>query len=109
MFKKICFSLFLFSLIVLMLGILLTELSTKTFYFTSLATLIFGILLYPTNFSFQNKQAILLLPMMVVLLFSIVNLFFFQKYEDGLLLINVLMGSLGFVFYAKEKKIIGSK
>lgn len=109
MFKKICFALFLFFLILLMIGILLTEFSTKTFYLISLAILIFGILLYPTNFSFQTKRDILMLPMVVVLLFSIVNLLFFQKYVDGLLLINILMGSLGFVFYSKEKKLIGKK
>lgn len=103
MFKKICFSLFLFFLIALIIGILMTQFSTKTFYCILLASLVFRILPYSPYFSFQNKQAILLWPMIVVLLFP-------QKYKDGLLLINnVCMGSLGFVFYAKIKKITGSK
>lgn len=95
MYKKIILVLF-----VLFIGIIITDYFCDWFlpftkYILSLIILLFGILKYPTDFKFNTKVDFMFLPILAVVIFNVLNLFFMKNYALKINYINILMGTFG--------------
>lgn len=106
MYKKIILVLF-----VLFIGIIITDYFCDWFlpftkYVLSLIILLFGILKYPTDFKFNTKVDFMFLPILAVVIFNILNLFFLKNYAMKINYINILMGTFGILqsFVYKNNK-----
>ena len=95
MYKKIILVLF-----ILLIGIIFTDYFCDRFlpftkYVLSLIILLFGILRYPTDFKFNSKVDFMFLPILAVVIFNVLNLFFLKNYTLKISYINILMGTFG--------------
>ena len=106
MYKKIVLVLF-----IILIGIIISDYFCDWFlpftkYVLSLLVLLLGILKYPTDFKFKTKVDFMFLPILVVIIFNILNLFFLKNYTLKINYINILMGTFGILqsFVYKDNK-----
>ena len=78
-----------------------------TTYFITVLILILGSFIYPLDLKFKDKIDFMIFPILVVIIFNIVNLFFLKKYSNKIDFINIILGLFGvlqFLSYRKKNK-----
>lgn len=107
MFKKILISMF-FSLVgIVTYNYYFNIFTILTTYFITVLILILGSFIYPLDLKFKDKIDFMIFPILVVIIFNIVNLFFLKKYSNKIDFINIILGLFGvlqFLSYRKKNK-----
>ncbi|MGC4129533.1 MAG: hypothetical protein QM564_08210 [Bergeyella sp.] len=102
--KKVISSLFILSLLPIIYFVLFQkEVSNLAFYYVTMATLIFGVMLYPLNLNFNSKKDFLIIPIAAYLVLSIANMFLMKEFNEKISVINLLMGLFSFGQYCLQK------
>lgn len=100
MFKKVVLILFLIILLLLISSIVLHfKMTGFQFYWTSFTLMLLGFYLYPFKKNLKSKSDFLILPLIVVLIFNIINIFVMKNYDENIALINLIFGLFGLVQY----------
>lgn len=92
MIKKILIILFVSILIIILLDFLLHYFSVFQKYITTVLLLILGTIIYPLNFKFEGTDDFMIFPIIAVLLFNILNLFFLNDYSLKIQYFNLTLG-----------------
>lgn len=102
--KKILSSLFVLSLLPLIYIVLFEQgTGSISFYNLTLLTLILGVALYPLDLSFNSKKDFMIIPVLVYLIFSIINFFLVKLFDEKIAIINLLIGLFSFGQYYLQK------
>ena len=105
MMKKIISALFILSLLPIIYFVLFKkDVNDIYFYYLTMGTLMFGVVLYPFNLNFSSKKDFLIFPVIVYLIFSILNIFLIKSFDDKIAIVNLLIGLFSFGQYYLQQK-----
>lgn len=105
MYKKIVISVFVVILGVIVVDYFSDFLSPFNKYVFSLIVLGLGIIIYPTDFKFKSKVDFMFLPVLAVAVFNIINLFIMKDFSLKMNFINILIGTFGVLQSVVYKKV----
>lgn len=105
MMKKIISALFILSLLPIICFVLFKkDVNDIYFYYLTMGTLMFGVVLYPLNLNFSSKKDFLIIPVIAYLIFSILNIFLIKSFDDKIAIVNLLIGLFSFGQYYLQQK-----
>src|SRR5690606_308000 len=103
--KKIISALFILSLLPIIYFVLFKkDVNDIYFYYLTMGTLMFGVVLYPLNLNFSYKKDFLIIPVIAYLIFSILNIFLIKSFDDKIAIVNLLIGLFSFGQYYLQQK-----
>lgn len=103
--KKIIAALFILSLLPIIYVVLFKkDVNDIYFYYLTMGTLMFGVVLYPLNLNFSSKKDFLIIPVIAYLIFSILNIFLIKSFDDKIAIVNLLIGLFSFGQYYLQQK-----
>lgn len=103
--KKIISALFILSLLPIIYVVLFKkDVNDIYFYYLTMGTLMFGVVLYPLNLNFSSKKDFLIIPVIAYLIFSILNIFLIKSFDDKIAIVNLLIGLFSFGQYYLQQK-----
>ncbi len=98
--KKIVFSFFIVTLMILFIAITYFDISSYGFYGISTILTLLGFYLYPVNKKLKEMSDFLMMPLFIVILsFNFFNVFFIKNFSESISLINIALGMFGFAQY----------
>lgn len=75
------------------------EITNIAFYSLTMISFILGFFIYPLNLKFTSIKDYMIIPLLVFLIFSILNVVFIKFFNERLSIINLLMGIFSFGQY----------
>ena len=108
MFKQVVLILFLIILLLLISSIILHfKMTSFQFYWASFTLILLGLCLYPFKKNLKSKSDFLILPLIVVFIFNIINIFVMKNYDENIALTNLIFGFFGLAqyYFLKTKKV----
>jgi len=103
--RKVALLIFLISLFAIIYQILLADINEIDFYYLTTITLFSGCSLYPLNFKFENIRDFLIIPILIVLIFTVCNILYLNSYHENLAVLNIVIGVFSFAQFWVSKRL----